>query len=302
MNYLFLIIGILLLMIVFTDFFLTVISVSGAGLVSSRLSGYVCDVFLWVGEKSGQRVVLKYAGAIITLTLITWWILGLWLGFYLLLLSDPYSVLVATSEVPGNSTDKMYFSGYVLSTMGNGDFKPGLPSWQIVIAVFSFTGFIFFTTAMTYLISVSSAVIHKRSGALFINNILRLPASRQLQHVLDNASDIVDMINVHNQHHLAYPVIHYFFSMKEKSSFIVNIWRLNRLVTSADNGAGASEKADLLIGAIEDYLDTISGGYIANLRDKDGEGLNDTEIRDKQLKKLLRSGGWDPDRVSDSAN
>lgn len=286
----------LLLSTVGYDFFFTVISINGAGSVSVRLSGWISRIFLTLSNSQKEREVLKYCGVFIILSLIIWWIGGLWLGFYILLLAGDQSVVSSSTEIATDAFDKFYYSGYVLSTMGNGDFKPGTSLWQIVIGAFSFSGFIFITTAMTYLISVSSAVIDKRSLGLYISDMMALDKEEdKINCIYENANDLRTMINRHNQNHLAYPIVHYFFSMDKKTSFSIGLWNLNALLISIQNkSAYESYKIKPLIHAVDSYLNTISEVSIPEVqRSKESEGVELGKLRKEQLFNLLKSDGWD---------
>lgn len=286
MNFVILLLTILLLVIVIWDFFSTVISINGAGIVSSRITALISWIFLKLKSQQNSRSILKCSGVSVISSLIIWWIGGLWLGFLLLLVSDSNSVInVSTNEIASLS-DKFYYSGYVLSTMGNGDFVPGSPRWQIVIAVFSFSGFIFITTAMTYLISVSSAVIHKRSLALFITDMMVLDQHEDKVNCLyENEADMRGMINRHNQNHLAYPVVHYFFSMDKKTSFSIGLWNLNTLLISIQNKpAYQSHKINPLIHAVDNYLNTMSEAFIPKVQgSNESEGVEPDKLRKEQF-------------------
>lgn len=288
-------VSVLLLFTIGYDFFFTVISINGAGPISSRLSALISTVFLKMNYALKTRKVLKYSGVSVILSLIIWWIGGLWLGFYLLILSDEPSVVTASSGTVADASDKFYYSGYVLSTMGNGDFVSGSSRWQIVIAVFSFSGFIFITTAMTYLISVSSAVIHKRSLALFITDMIVLDEDEDRMNCLyENEADLRSMINRHNQNHLAYPVVHYFFSMDKKASFSFGLWELNEVIVSIQNNhAHRPHKLKPLIQAIDSYLNTMSEAFIPRVqKDNETEVVDSGKLRKEQLHNLLQSDGW----------
>lgn len=223
------------------DFFNTTLSSNGAGFLTHRISHLIWQLFLRISRVSGRPQVFKSAGISVILTLIVMWIGLLWLGFFLLLLGDRDSVVTATVGVPATAIDKVYYSGYVLSTMGNGDFKPGSDLWKLVVAGFSFVVFIFITTAMTYLISVASAVIDKRSLSLFIANMGESPQEivsnawdgENLSGLTSVATELRQMINRHVQNHLAYSTLHFFHSGRQRNSIAINVVRLDEALSIA---------------------------------------------------------------------
>ena len=295
MNIIILFFAILLLLIIIWDFFITVLSISGAGFVSSMISALISTVFLKLSRLLKNREVLNYSGVSVILSLIIWWIGGLWLGFFLLLVSDSDSVVNTSTHEMASISDKFYYSGYVLSTMGNGDFKPGSSTWQIVIAFFPFSGFIFITTAMTYLISVSSAVIFKRSLAHSITDIMGLDNyDERINCLYENTDNIRNRINQHNQNHLAYPVVHYFYSLDKKASFSVGLWELNAMLTSLQNDPTQPlNKLKPLNQAIDNYLSSMGEAFIPKVQsNSENEGEESVKKRRKQLQNLLKSDGW----------
>lgn len=295
MNTILLFLATLLLLIIIWDFFFTVLSISGAGFVSSMISAIISTIFLKLSRLLKNREVLNYSGVSVILSLIIWWIGGLWLGFFLLLVSDSDSVVNTSTHEMASLSDKFYYSGYVLSTMGNGDFKPGSSNWQIVIAFFPFSGFIFITTAMTYLISVSSAVIFKRSLAHSISDIMVLDNyDERINCLYENTDDIRNRINQHNQNHLAYPVVHYFFSLDKKASFSVGLWELNAMLTSLQNDpTHPLNKLKPLNQAIDNYLSSMGEAFIPKVQsNSENEGEDSVKKRRKQLHNLLKSDGW----------
>lgn len=295
MNTILLFLATLLLLIIIWDFFFTVLSISGAGFVSSMISALISTVFLKLSRFLKNREVLNYSGVSVILSLIIWWIGGLWLGFLLLLVSDSDSVVNTSTHEMASLSDKFYYSGYVLSTMGNGDFKPGSSTWQIVIAFFPFSGFIFITTAMTYLISVSSAVIFKRSLAHSITDIMGLDNyDERINCLYENTDNIRNRINQHNQNHLAYPVVHYFFSLDKKASFSVGLWELNAMLASLQNDpTHPLNKLKPLNQAIDNYLSSMGEAFIPKVQsNSENEGEDSVKKRRTQLQNLLKSDGW----------
>jgi hypothetical protein len=57
---------------------------------------------------------------------------------------------------PTTVVNKIFYTGYTLSTLGLGDMEPEGNFWDI-LAILSFTGLILISIAITYLIPVVSA-------------------------------------------------------------------------------------------------------------------------------------------------
>ncbi|WP_218127202.1 potassium channel family protein [Catalinimonas alkaloidigena] len=186
-------------------------------------------------------------------------------------MSETGSVVSSTQHTAASMLEKVYFSGYVLSTMGNGDFKPGSKAWELLIAAFSFIGFVFITTAMTYLVSVSSAIIHKRSLSLFISNLgetpqdllLRTGDKEHVEGLLSVATALQNMINRHTQNHTSYPIAHYFHSGRKQDAIALQMTKLDEALTLLEYIVEADVKALLpLRHAINNYLDVLGQKFI----------------------------------------
>lgn len=108
-----------------------------------------------------------------------------------------------------SSVERLYFTGYILSIPGVGDFKHTTSFFEILTSGFSLF-VLFFSTAMAYLLSISSGVIHKRSLALSIINLGYSPAKvvKQLLELETSFSyhliaNLQQMINKHSSYYLA---------------------------------------------------------------------------------------------------
>lgn len=323
MNVLFLILGIVVTSITAFDFFYTTVSINGAGILAQQVSSGIAGLFLWLNRKTPGRRLFQFSGMTHILTLVTLWLMLLWLGFFLLLMGDPNSVIHASNGSTPGIAGKIYFSGYTLSTMGNGGYVPGDGIWQVVVAAFSFAGFIFITTAMTYLISLTSAVIHKKKLSLFISNLGETPEEivtnafngndfEQLEKVVP---ELQQMINEHNQNHFAHPGVHYFYSQSGSESLAINITNLDEALTIIHHHVDKSGRWDQqlrpLRDAISKFLNTIQDHFAAThkLDFEDSPPLNhlqaseiplveseDISQSEKErralLAGLLRSTGW----------
>jgi hypothetical protein len=231
--------GVVLLAVIAYDFFYTTLSFNGAGYLSRLTSRLLSALFLFLNRYIPRRKALRYSGITHILFLLGIWIGLLWIGFFLLLASDPGSVVEAGTGSAASTLTKLYVSGYTLSTLGVGDYVPGSEGWQIIMATFSFAGFIFITTAMTYLMSLTTAVIHKRSLSLFIANMGGSPEELvanfydgdRFSILTDISARLREMINKHNQNHYAHPAVHYFYSTARDESLSINLANVDEAIT-----------------------------------------------------------------------
>lgn len=239
MHAFYLILGIALLVVIVYDFFYTTLSFNGAGYLSRVTSRFLSALFLFLNRYIPRRNALRYSGVTHILFLLGMWIGLLWIGFFLLLVSDPRSIVEAGTGSAASALTKLYVSGYTLSTLGVGDYVPGSEGWQIIMAAFSFAGFIFITTAMTYLMSLTTAVIHKRNLSLFIANMGDSPEEltasfydgERFSILADISASLREMINKHNQNHYAHPAVHYFYSTARDESLSINLVNVDEAIT-----------------------------------------------------------------------
>lgn len=258
--------GLLLLVLIIYDFFFTTLSGSGAGLISKKVASFS---YRSLRQFSGStnRKVFEYSGMIVNLSVLFVWIVLVWLGLFLVFSYDPAGV-TNSSSTPANWTERLYFTGYILSTLGLGNFKPVTPFFEIVTGIFSFFGFIFFTSSMTYLISVSSAVIRKRTLSRSISTLGKNPSeiADKLKNFQPSYRDqqilsLQQQITSHLVSHQAYPVVHFFSHKNPENCFNLNFVRLDEAITillqeNRENISGATGKDEmqLLRSTMSDLL------------------------------------------------
>ncbi|KEO75504.1 ion channel [Anditalea andensis] len=232
----YLIIGVILLCIGFFDFFYTTLSASKSSFITFTVSKFVHISILSLERKFG-RGIFALSGMILNLTIILVWILIIWAGLYFVFTYDADAIL-NNEGIRATDSERLYFTGYVLSTLGNGDFFPISTYTQMIASSFSFFGFIFFTTAMTYLISVYSAVINKRHLSLAILNlgnspeeVIRTLHSAQPSFIYTQINSLQEKIDLVNEHYQAFPLIHYYHNVEINASFSLNVAKLDEALT-----------------------------------------------------------------------
>ena len=232
----YLIIGLILLSIGFYDFFYTTLSASNSSFIPTTVSIIVHRVILAVQRRLGRKV-FALSGLILNLMIIMVWIIIIWAGLFFLFSFDAESIVDSRGNT-ATAYERLYFTGYVLSTLGNGDLHPTSGFTQVITSSFSFFGFIFFTTAMTYLISVYSAAINKRHLSLAILNMGNSP--EEVIRMLHNANpsfiylqinSIQEKVDLVNEHYQAFPLIHYYHNVEINTSFSLNIAKLDEALT-----------------------------------------------------------------------
>lgn len=297
-----LIIGLILLLLVMYDFFFTTLSGSGAGFITHFFAAISHKINLLLGKAFG-RWIFKYSGLFVNLTVLAVWVFMAWAGLYFIYSSDPDAIVTNDGRV-ANTWERLYHTGYTLSTLGIGDFKPNTPVFQILTSFFSFFGFIFFTSSMTYLISVANALVNKRALTRSIQNLgkspegiaqtfLELDTSYSYQQIL-SLQEMVDKLYVNHQ---AYPVLHYFNHPSPKVALSVNFGRLDEAVTillTAPKAQDIQKEVRLLQNSLTNFLNLINESYSRTNPQNEGPA---SSLQLSYEKELVGNEGLDHRRI-----
>jgi hypothetical protein len=239
MNYFMFFLGVVLLLVTATDLINTSLSVRGAGFISKRLSISIWKVLLAINKKGGRRKVLEHGGAVILVSILINWLLLIWISASLLFISCPDSLMNVETNTSTTVINKIFYTGYTLSTLGLGDMEPAGNFWDVLTAILSFTGLILISIAITYLIPVVSSEIIKRKISVSINTLggsseeilLNYWNGKDFKELELPFINLIDSIILHAQNHKAYSVLHFFHSSDRKEAFVLNITNLDEAIT-----------------------------------------------------------------------
>ncbi|MBX0331846.1 potassium channel family protein [Pontibacter sp. HSC-14F20] len=257
--------GIAIILFVMRDLITTTLSFEGGGRLTNFVSETIWHLCLKLAGYDGKKKMLERVGHMLLVLIILSWVAGMWLGSFLLLLSDPASILNSNTDQIATAWEKLYFAGYTLSTMGNGDYKPGSYVWDIVANLLAFSGLAFITISITYIMPVLSAVILQVKLSVFLNSLGNSPQQvllnswngENFDRLLKHDADLADMITQHSQNHKAYPIIHYFHSVEQRQSVILNLTifdeAINFLKFGVQDEARPSDADLLTIRGAQDY-------------------------------------------------
>lgn len=190
-------------------------------------------------------------------------------------ISDIHSLINVESNTTTTIVNKIFYTGYTLSTLGLGDIEPNGPFWDIITTILSFAGLILISVAITYLIPVVTAEIEKRKISVYITTL-----GCSVEEILVNywnGSDfkqlnlpfiyLTDKIISHAQNHKAYSVLHFFHTSDKKEAFVLNITNLDEVLTTLLYNIKEEYRPSThaLMGlrkAISSYLITLPSVYI----------------------------------------
>ena len=234
-----LILGILIVGIVISDFAITAFVPTGEGRITALIGRFCFKVLMFLAGKEGNHRLLNYIGLFCILLTISTWTLLLWTGFSCIYISDPNSVLVGSNKAPTDTFEKIYHVGYTLSTLGIGDYVPSNNFWRVFTSFVSFIGLITVTMSITYLVPVISNAIQKRSLSLQISSLGETPEQIVINSF--NGKDFSDLSNIlsdlsagiflYTQNHVAYPILHHMHSNNPSENVVLKLVALDEALT-----------------------------------------------------------------------
>lgn len=227
MNYFLLFTGIAIVLIVLQDFMYTTLSGQGAGFVTTAFNR---TIFHIVRPHKGHMLINSFGFLHLIGTLANWIFLILG-GSFLIFLSNPDYVLNSADGTVADGLERLYYTIYVFSTLGNGDYLSGEGFGRIYTALLSLIGFGMLTTAITYMLSVTSAALNKRNLSVFISIMADTPIS--LYHyamkkekgmmLLEKCETLSEKLILHANNHFSYPIIHFFLTTNKQRSLSLHV-------------------------------------------------------------------------------
>lgn len=196
----------------------TTLALGGGGPLMRAVARIVWHLFPRRRRSGGGAAPGILAGPTILLAVFAAWSLLLWCGWSIVFSAAPDAVVNSKTGQSAGIWDRVYFAGYLLTTLGIGDYRPQGTFYQLSAAVAGGNGFFFITLSVTYLLSVLSAVIAKRKLAFSILSLGRTPTELVLRgwehgefgELVNQVTQTSDELAMLAQRHLAYPVLHYF--------------------------------------------------------------------------------------------
>jgi hypothetical protein len=218
--------GAALLLLIAYDIYATVLHASSRfGPIGENLNRIVWRVMRDLAFKlsrSRRHRLLNTVGPLLLPSLITIYIVLLVLSFALIYYPRmPEQFTVGPEARSAAWNESLYFSGITLTTVGYGDISPRTLPMRVVSMFESASGFVIISLAITYLLTVYSALERKRTIAI------------SLYHQAEEGADVAGLLSFHFvdgrfyglqdtlrsarrdlqsllESHIEHPVIHYF--------------------------------------------------------------------------------------------
>lgn len=329
MDWLLLIGGAALVAAAILDVVWTSLWVGGSAGPFARLIARGCWVVIKAADRNHRLMVLA-GPAILTFTVLGW-ILLLWGGWVLVFSSEPASILTTSTNIVADVTDRIYFVGYTIFTLGNGDFSPNGDTWQVATAVAAGSGLSSATLAVTYLLSVVSAAVSGRAFAAEVAGLGPTAADavaagwdgRSYGHLSFPLQSVSSQLSKLGQQYLAYPVLQYFHAGNPSQSPMLALARLEQILAISSGAVPEGQRTPGVLhnsvgSAIDNVLDALPSHFtqpadaplplpdLAPLRKLGRQtvdrsefeaSLSAVELRRKKLRGLLNAHGWDAEDV-----
>lgn len=268
--------GTLILVASIVDLVWTTLWVEGqAGPLTSRLMTGTWTALRRVGERRPGALVLA-GPSILILTLIAWIVLP-WAGWTLIFGSAERTLLDSFAGRPISWTDRVYFVGYTIFTLGNGDLVPRDGVWQIATTLATANGMLLLTLSVTYILSVLDAVSQKRafannatglgeSGETFVRTSWDGEEFRGLDVLLTTLGSELGTLTAN---HHPYPILHYFYSERAGRSPVVAIAVLDEALTLLRFGVREEDRPSEAVvesarSSVESYLETLNANFVTS--------------------------------------
>lgn len=279
MSIIYYILGFGLTLFVIIDLIWTALWIDGgAGPLSDRLSSFIWRVL----KKTNNKFLLNISGPfILLLTLLSWFVL-IWAGVSLFFAGNPESIINTTTNGSISWYERVYFSGFTLFTLGLGDYSPQPGFFQLVTALSSGIGMLLLTLGASYIISVISAVVEKRTFSRSVSGLgkdsselLKKSWNGKDFHQLDLIlSSINSQITQLTQQQQAFPLLQFYHSEDIEKTSAIAIAVLDEALSVLhfgleDKSVMNSTLVEATRTSIDTYLTTAIDGYGNEVADID---------------------------------
>lgn len=253
--------GLVILIFTFFDFFHTTLSGRGYWYISAGVNDLLSRLIL----KNKNKRFFDYSGLIHVLATALTWLLLLTLGSFIINVSSDEMVINAETKRFATLGERFYYTCYLLSTLGIGDYIPGNSLSRILSGILSFSGFILLTTGLTYLLSVVNSVLNKKELALSISTLGADIEEMYVYFSMEEGESIKGKSNVLRQailqnssNFLAFPIINHFMTRRRSRATEVQLATLYEvmMVLYSEFPEGSIQRSEIkaILNAVETYL------------------------------------------------
>ena len=267
--------GLALVLATFVDALWTTLWLEGgAGPLTARLS-----TGLWrawralIGHKNHR--LLSLAGPLILFATVISWVALIGAGWTLVFSAEPGALLDSRTRQPAGLTGRVWFVFYTIFTLGNGDYMPNGDAYQLAGTATVASGMILVTLAITYVLSVVSAVVNKRSFASHVSGfgesaeefVLTAWDGAGFGALAPQLTSLTSSVSVLAEQHQAYPMLHYYHAASRSKASGPAIVVFDEALTILEHAVVESHRpkpAELRPArhTVSSYLGTLASAFI----------------------------------------
>lgn len=229
----------------------TIAASAGAGPLTRTLCRSVWRGVLAWHRRRGASRAMGAAGPILLVSVLVMWLVGLIVG-WALVFGREGSLLEAESGDPTALLGKVYFAAATVLGRGTSLYSPGTDLWRTLEQVAGATGVALLGLSIAYILAVVNAAAQKREVAAYVSSLGGTPVE-----VLSRAWDgerfgdlhlhliaLTPMATRLAQHHLAYPILHYFHSNERFTALGPSIVVLDEALSLAEEAVEDEHRLD----------------------------------------------------------
>jgi hypothetical protein len=274
-------VGVGLLVLALYDAIRTTIAIAEEpGLLTRLLSRTMWRGFRRLTSRTDSRL-LRSTGPLLSIALVTVWVLTVWLGWSLVFASVPESVVFLDTGEPASFWAKVYFAATTMVTTGVGDFAPATDMWRVLAGAVSVSGIALVTLAITYLVPIITAAVDRYHFAEFLNSLGGTAEEIVRRHwdgegfslLGARMPRLVDGITRMRASHLAFPVLHFFHGADPERALAPRVAALDEALTMMEYGVVEDHRLPLrefhpVREAVDGLLETVVGQSFAIPQDE----------------------------------
>src|SRR5919112_2232845 len=227
MSFLMVVIGVVIALIALVDALRTTLWLEGAGgPLTSRVTTGLWRTTLAFSSTKRYRL-LSLAGPFILSVTVFMWVVLLGAGWTLVFSAYPDALLDTSTREPADLVGRVWFVFYTIFTLGNGDYTPSGNGYRFAGAAAVASGMFLVTLAITYVLSVISAVANKRAFASQVSGfggdpeefVLTVWDGTGFGALAPQLTSLSTSLSLLAELHQAYPSLHYYYAAsKNKAS------------------------------------------------------------------------------------
>lgn len=254
MQTLILLAGVALIGFTMLDALMTTLSATKrAGPLTRVVTATVWRGALALHRRTPRHGLLTAVGPVLVVLSLAIWMTLLWAGWTLVFGSHDGAVLTSSGKDPAGWVDRIYFAGVSLISLGAGDLVAVSPWWRVLSVVSTMTGLFLLTLALSYFVSVLSAVTERRSLAAQLvalggtpqEMLLRAWDGEQISSSLSSTlTGMGSQLSKLAEQHLTYHVLHHFHARDHRRAALVGIARFDEAITLLEHGVSPEHRLD----------------------------------------------------------